>query len=169
MREYFLRIIALLIITASISSHVNHPIYMTVTEIEHNAKDKILEITCKLFTNDFENQLKKNTAEKVDLLNPSLKLKMSKMVETYLQTHLKIALNDKGYAVIKFIGFEQVEDAIVCYFEMDEVDRVNKVVVWNNLLYEYSNQQINLVHVTVNGNRKSYRLNYPDTKLSLDF
>ncbi|MEI8059397.1 MAG: DUF6702 family protein, partial [Ferruginibacter sp.] len=33
----------------------NHPLFVSVTEIEHNAKDKTLEISCKIFTDDFEN------------------------------------------------------------------------------------------------------------------
>ena len=36
------------------SGNSNHPIFMSVTEIEHNAKDKTLEISCKVFTDDFE-------------------------------------------------------------------------------------------------------------------
>ena len=31
-----------------------HPIFVSVTEIEHNAKDKTLEISCKIFTDDLE-------------------------------------------------------------------------------------------------------------------
>ena len=39
------------------SSGTHHPIYVSVTEIEHNAKDKTLEISCKIFTDDFEKTL----------------------------------------------------------------------------------------------------------------
>ena len=35
-----------------------HPIFVSVTEIEHNAKDKTLEISCKIFTDDFEKTLR---------------------------------------------------------------------------------------------------------------
>ena len=30
-----------------------HPIYVSVTEIEHNAAEKTLEISCRIFTDDF--------------------------------------------------------------------------------------------------------------------
>ena len=36
-----------------------HPFYVSVTEIQENTKDKILEIACKIFTYDFENDLGK--------------------------------------------------------------------------------------------------------------
>ena len=116
------------------TSGVNHPIFMSVTEIEHNTKDKTLEISCKMFTNDLENQLKKTTKQKIDLLNATLKPKMNLIVEDYIQSHLKIALNDNPSSKMKFIGFEQNEDAIVSYFEIEGIASVNKVKVENNLL-----------------------------------
>ena len=41
-----------------------HPLYISVTEINHNSKDKILEVSCKIFTNDFETVLEKWPARK---------------------------------------------------------------------------------------------------------
>ena len=47
-------------------SGVKHPYYLSVVEVNHNATDKTLEISCKIFTNDFENTLEKNYKSKVD-------------------------------------------------------------------------------------------------------
>ena len=137
---------------------------MSVTEIEYNSKEHSLEISCKIFTNDFESQLKKSNTQKVDLLNPEVKNKMNVLIESYIQNHLKIAVNNNSIAKMKFIGFEQVEDAIVSYFEINDINKVNSIKIENSILYEYSDQQINLMHVTVNGNRKSYKLNNPDSQ-----
>jgi hypothetical protein len=35
-----------------------HPIFVTVTEIEQNIKEKSVEISCKIFTDDFEKALR---------------------------------------------------------------------------------------------------------------
>ena len=51
-------------------STIYHPIYVSVTEIEHNAKDKTLEISCKIFTDDFEKTLSQAYKTYVDLLKP---------------------------------------------------------------------------------------------------
>ncbi|MET0461971.1 MAG: DUF6702 family protein, partial [Chitinophagaceae bacterium] len=37
-----------------------HPIHLSVTEINHNAADRTLEISCKIFTDDFEKVLAQN-------------------------------------------------------------------------------------------------------------
>lgn len=169
MTYLFNRIIICLLIWISFSSNTIHPVYMSVTEIEHNSKEHSLEISCKIFTNDFESQLKKGNSQKIDLLNPELKTKMNALVESYIQNHLKIRVNNNPISKMKFIGFEQVEDAIVSYFEINDINKVNSIKIWNTLLYEYSEQQINLMHVTVNGNRKSYKLNNPDNQTEFNF
>jgi hypothetical protein len=142
---------------------------MSVTEIEHNTKEQLLEVSCKIFTNDFESQLKKKSSQKIDLLNPDLKNKMNLLVEGYIQNHLKISVNNSSISKMKFIGFEQIEDAIVSYFEINGINKVNSIKIENTILYDYSEQQINLMHVIVNGIRKSYKLNNPDSQISFNF
>jgi hypothetical protein len=169
MAKPFYRIIACFLTWLSFSSYTIHPVYMSVTEIEHNTKEQLLEVSCKIFTNDFESQLKKKSSQKIDLLNPDLKNKMNLLVEGYIQNHLKISVNNSSISKMKFIGFEQIEDAIVSYFEINGINKVNSIKIENTILYDYSEQQINLMHVIVNGIRKSYKLNNPDSQISFNF
>jgi hypothetical protein len=53
---------------------------MSVTEIEHNATAKRLELSCKLFTDDFEKTLRTKYKGTVDLTHPSNKAAMDKLV-----------------------------------------------------------------------------------------
>jgi hypothetical protein len=41
--------------------------------------------------------------------------------------------------------------------------------VTNSILYESYEKQMNLMHLTVNGSRKSSRLNYPDKIANFQF
>ena len=43
-----------------------HPFYVSVTEINQNLKEKTLEISCKLFAEDFETTLNKDYKTTVD-------------------------------------------------------------------------------------------------------
>ena len=72
-----------------------HPYYISVVEINHNAADKTLEISCKIFTNDFETTLEKNYKTKVDLVNPPDKAAMDKLVSDYIKKHLSIKAETK--------------------------------------------------------------------------
>ena len=140
-----------------------HPLFISVTEIEQNQKEKTVEISCKIFTDDFEKTLRMNTKEKVDLLNPTLKSLMEKLVNNYIQKHLIIQIDSRQVAM-KFIGYEQQEEGITSYFQVDNIASIKKIQVFNNLLYEFNVQQMGIIHAIVNGNRKSSKLNNPEVK-----
>ena len=152
-----------------LSSEALHPIYISVTEIEHNAKAKSLEISCKIFTNDFETLLKKNTSNKIDLLHPQDKVFIEKTIDDYIQQHLAISV-DGSKKKMKFIGYEQVEECIECYFEIDGIKNIPKrISVYDDILYDYSEQQMSLIHVIVNNERKSTKLNNPEKNFVFNF
>ncbi|MEP6711516.1 MAG: DUF6702 family protein, partial [Ferruginibacter sp.] len=141
---------------------------VSVTEIEHNAKDKTLEVSCKIFTDDFEKTLRKTYNTHVDLLLAKDKPAMEKLVNDYLKKHLKIVVNGKPVA-LKYLGYEQIEEGIYSYYQVDNVTSVKKITVTDNILYEYKDEQISLLHITVNGNRKSTKLNNPEDKVEMQF
>ncbi|MFN8249626.1 MAG: DUF6702 family protein [Ferruginibacter sp.] len=145
-----------------------HPVFVSVTEIEHNAKEKTLEISCKIFTDDFEKTLRSAYHVHVDLLAPSEKAAMNKLVSDYVLKHLRLSVDGKAVS-LKYLGYEQIEEGIYSYFQVDNVTAVKRLNVFNNILYEYKDQQMGLIHVIVNGDRKSTKLNNPDSNAVFDF
>jgi hypothetical protein len=139
----------------------NHPIFVSVTEIEHNAKESRLEISCRIFTNDLENLLRNQNKMKLDLLHPSDKTLMNQLIKNYLSVHLKVWVNEKPVP-IEYLGYEQDEEAVRVYLIGDDVKQVKSMKVEDTILYEYKSEQISLIHVTVNGERKSTKLNNPE-------
>ncbi len=156
------------VITMFSGNSGKHPIYVSVTEIEHNAREKSLEVSCKLFTDDFEKTLRMAYRVHIDLLKPGNKALMNSLVDDYIQKHLKISIDGKTVQ-LKFIGYEEIEEGIYSYFEATGIERINELVVMDNLLYEYKKEQISLLHVLVNGSRKSSKLNNPDAKAIFSF
>jgi hypothetical protein len=149
-------------------SATNHPLFVSVTEIEFNAKDKALEISCKIFTDDFEKTLRQNYKTTVDLLKPKDKTAMNKLVSDYVQKHLLLTVDGKK-AVLQFLGYEQQEEGIVSFYQAGNITAVKKIAITNNILYEYKKEQIGIIHVTVDGNRKSTKLTNPEEKCSFEF
>ena len=156
-------ILGLLLLSAS-----PHPLYISVTEINHNAKDKILEVSCKIFTNDFETVLEKIAKTKVDLSSPKDKAANDKLIAAYVQRHLRLKVDGKEVE-LQFVGSEKEEDGTWSYFQVNDIPAVRKIDAVNDLLYDGFNQQINIMHVTVGGQRQSTRLDYPDAKASFQF
>ncbi len=158
----------LLLSLFSLHTEVTHPIYVSVTEIEHNAKEKTLEISCKIFTDDFEKALRKVNKHRVDLLDQGLKQSMNRMVNEYVQKHLAMKVN--GLPVrMEYIGFEQQDEGILSYFQVNEVKTIKELSIHNSILFEDQPQQISLLHITVNSIRKSTKLNNPETSALFKF
>jgi hypothetical protein len=145
-----------------------HPLYISVTEIKQNPKDRILEISCKIFTNDLETVLEKETKAKVDLSVAKDKVVTDKLIEEYVERHLRLKVDGKVVS-LHFVGSEKEADGTWSYFQVNEVAAVKRIDVVNDLLYDGFNQQINIMHVTVGGERKSTRLDYPDAAASFQF
>jgi hypothetical protein len=145
-----------------------HPLYISVVEINHNAQDKTLEISCKIFTNDFETTLEKNYKSKVDLINPKDKSSADRMVREYVLKHLSFKADGKAVN-LSYLGYERQEEAIYSYYEVDSIASVKKVEVTNSILHDFSDQQINIIHCTVGGKRQSTKLDYPNTAASFTY
>lgn len=145
-----------------------HPFHVSVVEINHNATDKTLEISCKIFTDDFEKVLAQNYKTKTDLINPPNKAAMDTLVKRYLFSHFSIKANGKP-CQLTYVGFENDKEAAYGYIEVDNIASVSKVDISSNIMYDMFNDQMNIFHVIVNGNRKSNKLNYPDKELSVSF
>ncbi len=145
-----------------------HPIYVSVTEIEHNAKDKTLEVSCKIFTDDFEKTLRSTYKTYVDLLKPKDKNATNKLVADYVQKHVLINVDGKP-VTLQFLGYEQDEEGIVSYYQVNNINSVKKLDITDNILFEYKKEQLSIIHTTVNGNKKSTKLVNPDDKYSFEF
>ncbi len=152
----------------SISAKVFHPIHVSVTEINHNATDKTLEISCKLFTDDFEKVLAQNYKTKVDLINPPDRAAMEKLVSDFIQKHLVVKIDDKP-VTLSYLGYEKDNDAVYSYLQAENISAVKKINITNNILHEMFTDQINLMHVIVDGKRKSVKLDYPEKEAAFNF
>jgi hypothetical protein len=145
-----------------------HPLYVSVSEINYNATDKNLEISCKIFTDDFEKTLTTLYNKKVDLFSPKDKAETDRQVSDYVRKRLLIKLDGKD-VTLEFVGFERENDAIWSYFQAAVPTAPKKVDISNSILYEAYDKQLNLMHVSVGGTRKSMRLNYPDKEAKFEF
>jgi hypothetical protein len=159
--------VLLLVLTAA-RPPAPHPFHVSVIEVNHNAADKTLEISCKIFTDDFEKILSKNYKAKTDLINPPNKAAMDSLVKKYLFSHLSMKVNGKPVS-FSYVGFENENEAAYGYIEVDNVPSVSKLDIFTNIMYDQFDDQINIMHVIVGGNRKSNKLTYPEKEVSFSF
>ncbi|HEY4875503.1 MAG TPA: DUF6702 family protein [Puia sp.] len=147
---------------------IKHPFYVSVTEINHNPKDKTLEISCKIFINDFETALEKTFSSKVDLDNAKNKDANDKLISSYITKHFQIVVDGKPQQ-LQFVGSENKSESVWSYFQVNNIASVKKIDIKSNILYESFESEINIIHVTVSGNRKSLEVTNPNSNASFEW
>ncbi|MBX2924126.1 MAG: hypothetical protein KF746_18140 [Chitinophagaceae bacterium] len=161
-------VMLLLLSCLSFREENKHPYYVSVTEIEYIQTNKEIGIACKIFADDFEQALKEMYHTKIDLYNTKDTALTGKQIAGYISKHLQLLADGKPVP-LQYLGFEIEGEAAWCYFSSANIAPFQQIQVFNDLLYEYKKEQVNLMHVKVNSNRKSGRLTSPDNRLSFDF
>jgi hypothetical protein len=146
----------------------SHPLYVSVTEINHNAAEKSLEISIKVFPDDLEQILEKNNKAQLDILAEKDKSRFDQYIPSYFDKNLMLTVDGKQVR-LSYVGFEVEKESAYCYFEVKNVASVKKIDVTNSILYDFNDTEMNIMHVTVNGSRKSSKVNYPEKVASFGF
>ncbi len=145
-----------------------HPFFVSVTEIKQNPTNHSLEISCRMFSDDLEKALEKQYRTQLDIIKPKDKALANKLINDYVKKHLVIRADGKTLN-LAYIGYEIQEDGTWSYFEVKGVDRIKQFNVHDDLLYELHPEQINMMHVTIGGERKSTKVNNPDADAAFSF
>ncbi|MFY7964525.1 MAG: DUF6702 family protein [Chitinophagaceae bacterium] len=156
----------MLTIFSFLVSSLFHPFFVSVIDIKHNAKDKTIEISTKVFVDDLEAALKKNYNTTFDLSTSTLKPENNAIVAKYLQSKLQLTVNGKKQT-LKYIGYEIQKESVWIYAEVEDVASLKKLTINCNLLYDYQEKQSNIFNIKANGSEKNHKLDYP--KSSVDF
>jgi hypothetical protein len=152
----------------SVEAGIKHPLHVSTTEVNFNTKDKTLEVSCRIFSDDFEAVLAKLYKQKTDLSNPNMKSAMDDLVKKYLLSHLQLKANGKAVAM-NYVGFEIDHEATNIYLEVEKISAVKSVEVNDTILYDMFDDQMSIVHVVKGANRKSTKILYPEKKFTANF
>ncbi|MGI4728212.1 MAG: DUF6702 family protein [Janthinobacterium lividum] len=145
-----------------------HPFYVSITEIKQNPASHSLEISCRMFSDDLEKALEKQYHTELDIIKPKDKALVNKLISEYVKKHLAIRADGKALN-LNYIGYEIQEDGTWSYFEVKGIDQPKKINVHDDLLYELHPEQINMMHITVGGQRKSTKVDNPDADVLMNF
>jgi hypothetical protein len=149
-------------------AYKRHPFHLSSTELNYNAKEATVELSCRVFTDDLEAALAKNFKIKADLSAESQHKTMDVFVKRYALANLALKGNSKPLA-LNYLGFEKDNEAVIIYLESVQIKGLKKLETTNSILYDQYDDQSNIIHVTNNGKRKSSKLDYPEKKLVTEF
>lgn len=149
------------------TSMVLHPFYISMTEINYNDKTKALELSVRIFTDDFEKTLRKNCNCIVDL-GTGDKKPMEKIAAGYIQKHLQIRVNGE-VKPLEYMGYQREEESTWNFFVIRNVNQVKRLEVNNSLLHDYREEQINMLHIKANGKDQTDKLDYPNKQYTISY
>lgn len=138
-----------------------HPLHLSSTTLNYNPKSGTLEISSRLFTDDFEDILSRQYKLKADLSAAAKHQAMDAVVRQYMAAHLQLQAAGRPLA-LNYLGFENDQEAVIVYLESAPVKNPGKLQTTCSLLYDLFDDQTNIFHVTGKGTRKSSKLSYPD-------
>ncbi len=135
---------------------VAHKFYVSVTNISYSEKDQSLQITSRIFIDDFEQVLLERYGIEAHLATDSESALAHEYIEKYLKTKFLMFVNGEQRQY-KVLGKKYDNDIMICYLEIPEIhiEKIKSIAVQNELLTDLFDEQQNVVHFKIKGKKKS--------------
>lgn len=159
----------LLVLLSGNLAFATHEFYVSICDIQHNVKAATLEITLKIFTDDFEKALLQESGEKLQLGTIQESSKADELILAYLQKHFKIILDENSTPAFNYLGKEVEINEMWCYLEIEGVSNIESIEVQNFILTQEFPKQSNIVNVRANARLESLMLNKDKTSDRIDY
>ncbi len=163
MKKFFLLVFSVFLSFMLLGAH---PIYISVTEVEYDAKEKAYELSIRCFADDVEKALSEWFESKIVLEKEMSEEDEQKLAE-YMLAHIKFSRDGKTFDE-RFIGFEIDNDVVFCYVEIPVGRKALPLDVENSLLLESFPEQENIMHFSIGENKESLRLNLAERSATLE-
>lgn len=136
-----------------------HKFYVSVTNISYSEKDKALQITTRIFIDDFEKVLEERYGIQTHLATEQESDLADANIEKYLNTKFVLKVNG-AHTAYTFLGKKYDNDIMICYLEVPKVDISNatSIEIQNEVLTDLFDEQQNVVHFKIKGVKKSFVL-----------
>lgn len=125
-----------------------HEFYVSLTEIRYNAKSERFEVSLRIFPDDMDRALKEHYGISARLLTELEHSDADSLLEQYLQDLFQVEL--KGSPIsLNYLGKEAEADVMWCYLESGPQEKPVEITVFNALLCEIFEDQVNIIQVYV--------------------
>lgn len=145
-----------------------HKFYVSVTQIDYNTKKERIEISSRIFIDDFEKVLEKKYNQSVNLATKIEAKNAKALIEKYYLEKVEVFVNNQKEKLV-FLGSEYEDDVLICYLKIDYSGKITTFEVYNNLLTEFFAEQQNIVHLNINKEKKSFLLTIKDKTAKTEY
>ena len=125
----------------------SHPFHATITSFDCNRKNKSVEITIKLFTNDLESAIARQEKSDLRIDSGNNSVMIDSLIYNYIKKNLFFSLNDERIKLL-WVGKEFENDITWSYLEIKNIKNIpgTKISIKNKLFLEIFDDQLNICH-----------------------
>ncbi len=145
-----------------------HKYYISVTQVDYIQKQLSVQITTRIFIDDFEKVLRERYNQDIVLAGKEETKDANKYIEKYLEDKIKVKINNQEMT-LNFIGKEYDTDIVLGYLEIPNVKQINSIEITNEVLFDLFDEQQNMIKTKINSKEKSFLLNIDNKKAVLNF
>lgn len=150
------------------SSFALHKYYVAVTQVDHVPQKKRIEITSRIFIDDLEKALTKKYKKKPNITSTNELPQAEEWIKSYIKEKIKISINNKPQQ-IEYLAKEVEGDVLIIYTKIAISKKINTFEIYNSLLTETFEEQQNIVHTNINGNKKSFLMTNTEFQEKIDY
>ena len=160
--------LCLFVFALTMMSAAAHKYYVSVFQLNYIPAKKEIQMTSRIFIDDLEAAFVKKYKKKFYIGTTAEVADTDEYIKKYIADKLHIKVNGKEKPV-KFLGKEIEDDILICYYTLPAERAVKSLGVSNITLLELFDDQQNIIHASVNGNKKSLLLTNDTTQGLLEF
>ena len=157
-----------MLLFALFSAFTFHKFYVGVFQIDYFKEKKAVQITARLFIDDLEKALYKKHNKHFYLTTKDEISDANSYIASYLSEKLKIKINNK-VQTLQFLFKEQENNIVICYLKINFKDNMKELDIYNTILTDIFDEQQNLVHLNINGNKKTILFTNTETNQKLKY
>ncbi|KKN84681.1 hypothetical protein LCGC14_0286480 [marine sediment metagenome] len=136
-----------------------HKFYISVTNVDYSIKDESVQIITRVFIDDINSVIKERYGFPAKLGSDQESDMDKEYLEKYLRTKFLVEINGETVKY-DFIGSKYDTDMVLCYLEVPNIPLkdLKQIAIENEVLTDIYDDQQNVVHMKINGKKKSHVL-----------
>lgn len=156
------KIFGFLFLLVFLSSFSVHKFYVSIFQLRHSAEKKRLEITTRIFLDDFNKVLSLRYHQTSHLGEENETSQDVALMNRYLSETFIVEINGQKKPMV-FVSKELDNNVLVGYYKINEVPKIKSLKIQNAVLTEAFDDQQNMIQAEFNGKKQSLLLTADNT------
>jgi hypothetical protein len=140
-----------------------HRFYTAIFQINFVPQKKMVQITTRIFMDDFNDALKNQYHKTTFLGTDKETVADIDLMKKYLGEKFRLTINGK-FQPMNYLSKEIEDNVLVCYYKINDVSKINSLTVENSILIEVHPEQQNIIQFNNNGTKSSLLFSGETTK-----